>query len=98
MNTTSIEPMPAPSGLPATLPPDGAINLELIEGVVVFRVASAVQERIETLLEKERAARLTAPEADELTRYEEIDDYLSFLNRLVRNLAAAQAEGNTLAR
>lgn len=98
MNTLLIEPMPAPSGLPATLPPEGAINLELAEGVLVFRVAGAVQERIETLLEKERAAALTPPETDELTRYEEIDDYLSFLNRLVRNLAHAQAAGNNLAR
>jgi uncharacterized protein YnzC (UPF0291/DUF896 family) len=34
---------------------------------------------------KQQAGTLTEEEAEEVDRYEEIDDYLSFLNRLVRN-------------
>jgi hypothetical protein len=33
---------------------------------------------------------LSPEETDELNRYEEIDDYLSFLNRIVRNLSQDQ--------
>lgn len=93
MTTPFINRLPALGALPATLPHEGAINLELAEGVLIFRVSSVVQHHIETLVEKERAAGLSAAETDELQRYEDIDDYLSLLNRLVRNFAAAPTEG-----
>ena len=35
---------------------------------------------------------LTPAEEKELSQYEDIDDYLSYLNRLIRNMAEAQKE------
>lgn len=86
MSSAFPESAPIPRELPVTLPREGAVNIELEQGVPVFRVARVVQERIEDLLEKNRATGLTDEESRELTRYEEIDDYLSYLNRLTRNL------------
>ncbi len=79
--------MPKLHGLPPTLPRDGAVQLELEESVLIFRVSDAVQDRIETLLDKQRDAYLYTNEAEELEQYEDIDDYLSFTNRMLRNLA-----------
>ena len=45
--------------------------------------------RVEQLVEKEEQVGLSSAEADELTWYEEIDDYRSHLNRVVRNLQSA---------
>jgi len=87
MNPNLNQPLPLLSSLPASLPHRGAIEIELERGVLIFRVSSTVQVQIETLLEKERHSRLTPDEAQELRQYEELDDYLSFLNRLTRNLA-----------
>lgn len=63
---------------------DTVVVLE--QGVPTFRVSAAVAERIAQLLEHEREGGLSQSEADELDRYEEIDDYLSYLNRVFRNL------------
>lgn len=90
MNLNLNQPVPTLTSLPISLPREGAIEIELEQGVLVFRVSSAVQEYIETLLEKERASQLTSAEAQDLEQYEEIDDYLSFLNRLTRNLSQSQ--------
>jgi len=79
--------IPKLHGLPLTLPREGAVQLELEEGVLIFRVSDAVQNRIESLLLKQREAALSPNEAKELQQYEDIDDYLSFTNRLLRNLA-----------
>lgn len=78
---------PKLSELPGTLPDDGAISMALEDGVPVLRASFIVQERIQQLLAKQQTQTLTAVEEDELDRYEEVDDYLSHLNRLVRNLA-----------
>ena len=72
--------------LPDSMPRDGAISFKLEEGVPVFRASTAVQARVELLLEKQLESGLTGAELDELDQYEIIDDYLSYLNRLVRNL------------
>ena len=79
--------IPKLHGLPLTLPRDGAVQLELEEGVLIFRVSDAVQDHIESLLNKQRDAALAPNEVEELQQYEDIDDYLSFINRLLRNLA-----------
>ena len=63
--------------LPATLPLDGAIRLELEEGVPIFRASAAVQARVEPLLDRQQQDNLTPAEVGELNLYEEIDDYLS---------------------
>ena len=76
--------------LPATLPLEGAVRIDLAEGIPIFRASSTVQNRIETLLSKQKDAHLTPEEEEELDCYEEIDDYLSFVNRLVRNLSQTQ--------
>ena len=76
--------------LPVTLPIEGAVRLELQEGVPIFRASTAVQKRIAALLRKQQASELSAEEAEELDQYEEIDNYLSFLNRVVRNSLQSQ--------
>lgn len=77
--------------LPATLPLEGAIRIELEEGVPIFRATNAVQNRIAALLLKQQTDKLAPDEEKELDQYEEMDDYLSFLNRVVRNLSQAQS-------
>ena len=78
--------LPKLSELPTSLPRDGSINMVLEQGVPTFRASLAVVGRIAQLLEREQGGELSRAEADELERYEEIDDYLSHLNRVVRNL------------
>lgn len=90
--TISIEPIPKLYGLPTSLPRENAIEIEIEAGVMVFRASETVQGRIENLLLKQKESSLDKADENELRRYEEIDDYLSFLNRLTRNLAQAQDE------
>jgi len=85
MSATATYPPLRLRRLPATLPLEGSVRIEMQEGVPVFRASGAIQARIETLLFRQREGRLSVGEQDELDRYEEIDDYLSFVNRLVRN-------------
>lgn len=84
-----VDPFPKLDQLPATLPDDGAINMALENGVPIFRASTMVQTRIEQLLTRQQTRPLTAVEEEELDQYEDIDDYLSHLNRLVRNLVEA---------
>jgi hypothetical protein len=85
--------MPAHSGsalptlryLPASLPLEGAVRLELQDGVPVLRASTAVRRRITTLLRKQTHGTLSPSKTVELDQYEDLDDYLSLLNRLVRN-------------
>ncbi len=89
MNQTQSVPMI--NNLPSSLPRDGAIIIELEGGVPVFRAAPSTQRRIERLLLRQRDSTLTPDEEQELSEYEEMDDYLSYLNRLTRNLASSEA-------
>ena len=66
-----------------------ALRLELQDGVPVLRASATVQHRITTLLRKHQDGALSPEETTELDRYEELDEYLSFLNRMVRNMLAA---------
>lgn len=86
----SVQTLPKLDKLPSTMPDEGAVNISLEEGVPVFRASEHVRQRIQTLLEKQQSAGLTELEEEELERYAEIDDYLSHLNRLVRNLVLSQ--------
>ena len=72
--------------LPETLQAEGAIHLELVEGIPIFRASDRVQNRIENLLSKQKESNLNSEEEKELDNYEELDDYLSLVNRTVRNL------------
>ncbi len=80
------------SHLPDSLPLDGAVRIELMEGVPIFRASSLVQGRIEVLLTKQKESALTSEENKELDEYEELDDYLSLVNRTVRNVSLNQNE------
>ncbi len=71
--------------LPENLPLDNAVRIELVEGIPIFRASTEVQQRIETLIYRQQDSTLTVEEEKELDRYEELDDYLSLVNRIVRN-------------
>lgn len=86
MDTAVFFPLSKFKELPATLPPEGTLSIELKEGIPVIRASSCVQEQIEGLLIKQKENGLTHQEMKEFDRYEEIDDFLSFLNRMIRNL------------
>ncbi len=85
-------PLPTLQNFPTAFPIEGAVCIELAAGIPIFKASSTVQERIETLLDKQQTESLTPEEIQELDRYEEIDDYLSFVNRTVRNLYFTQSE------
>ena len=92
MTNLLVNPLPNFQTLPASLPIEGAVRIELVEGVPIFKASTHVQERIEDLLDKNKDDGLTVEEENELDLYEEIDDYLSSLNRIVRDLTQAQSE------
>ncbi len=89
---SQIQTVPKLNGLPNGLSPDGAIEIEVEQGVLIFRVSKNAQQRIENLFDKNKQNDLSDLEKIELDRFEEIDDYLSFLNRLTRNLAENNSE------
>ncbi len=68
-----------------SLPLDNAVRIELAEGVPIFRASNQVRQRIEILLSKQKNSGLSLEEEKEFDEYEELDDYLSLVNRLVRN-------------
>jgi hypothetical protein len=88
----TISHLPKLRSFPQNLPLKGAVRIELVEGMPIFRSTSLVQTRIETLLAKQQDKTLSLAEEEELDSYEEIDDYLSLVNRLVRNMSIAQTE------
>ena len=77
----TIRQLPKLSHLPSTLPLEGAVSIELQEGVPIFRASRMVQNRIEELLSFQQESGLTSEQENELDSYEEIDDYLSLVNR-----------------
>ena len=85
MNKQLIQQIPKLKNLPRLMPKENAVRLELEQDVVIFRASKELQERIEDLLEKNKTESLTAKEKKELEASEEIDDYLSHVNRLIRN-------------
>jgi len=87
-----VHPLPRLRSLPTALPLEGVVCIELEEGMPVFRASGFIQARIEELLLKEREARLSVQEKKELDQWEEMDDYLSLINRVVRNLMQVQCD------
>jgi len=92
MDGIIVYPFPRLQALPVTLPIEGAVRIEIEEGIPILKASNSVQTRIEELLQKNQDVGLTAKESEELDRYEEIDDYLSFLNRVVRNILLFQSK------
>lgn len=82
--------LPKLETLPENFSLEGIISISLIEGITIFRASENIQSRIETLLEKQKQAVLTIEEEKELDAYEELDDYLSLVNRTIRNLYLTQ--------
>lgn len=76
-------PPPKLQKLLSSLPLKGAVRIDLVERIPLFRVSSTVQNRIDSSLAKQRNPSLTMEK--ELDCYEEIDDYLSYVNRMLRN-------------
>ena len=74
------------------LPLEDGVRIELREGVPVFRAQPRIQDRVEELLKKQPTSPLTAGEKRELLQYEELDEFLSLVNRLVRNSIRAGGE------
>ena len=85
MSLIPTQAFPRLQQLPTTFPAEGAVRIEIEEGVPLFRASTVVQTRIEALLAKQRRSGLSPEENEELDSYEEVDDYLSFVNRLIRN-------------
>ena len=81
----TLKPLSKLQKLPDSMPGDGAISIALVEGIPVFKAAEVVQERIFYLLDKHKSDGLTVEEKQELDIYQEIDDYLSYFNRMIRN-------------
>jgi hypothetical protein len=69
--------------LPKTLPTEGAVSIELAQGVLVFRASRFFMERIEILTAKKNVAELTSEELQELQDYEELNNYLSWVNQTI---------------
>ncbi len=78
--------------LPASLPLEGAVRIDLQEGIPIFKASRAVQERVQALLDRMKNIGLSEEEELELDQYEEIDSYLSFVNRLIRNQMLMQSQ------
>ena len=63
-----------------------------MEGIPIFRASTAIKNRIQKLLDKQQTLPLNPDEEQELNLYEEIDDYLSFVNRTFRNIFLGQIQ------
>lgn len=72
--------------LPKSLPLEHGVRIELQEGVPVFKASVELQQRIGSLLSKQKRKKLSRNEDHELCVYEELDDYLSLANRVIRNM------------
>lgn len=94
MSVSTLLTPPILDVLPNSMPLENAIDLDFSEGVLILRASSSVQSRVESLLDRQRESGLTASENTELDAYEEMDDYLSFLNRISRNLQIGILSGN----
>lgn len=82
--------VPRINALPATMARESAIRVELDDGALIFKASERMNDRIEKLIAEEKSGSLDQTEKRELDQFEEIDDYLSFLNRLTRNLVLQQ--------
>ncbi|MBD0393152.1 MAG: hypothetical protein ICV52_04560 [Microcoleus sp. C1-bin4] len=70
--------------LPNSLPSEGSIGIELVKGLLVFRISTKIQERIETLIAQKTESALTSEEETELDEYQQLVDYLNLVNETMR--------------
>lgn len=62
---------------------DAGIQIKSIRGLFLFKLSEDLQERLESLNEKQRESRLTPDEAVELTGILELDRIFTLLNAKV---------------
>jgi hypothetical protein len=72
-----IPSLPKLRSLPHNLPIEGAVRIELEEGIPLFTASNFVLTRIEQLLAKQQDFALSPEEEQELDSYEEIDILVS---------------------
>lgn len=65
--------------------PDGAVSVERQDEKLVLRASQQLQQRFEDLLQRRKSEKLTAEESDQYDAICELDDALSWLNRLIRS-------------
>ena len=71
--------------LPKTLPIEGAVRIKLAKGVLIFRASRLFEERIEILKAQKNESELTSEELQELQDYEELNNYLIWVNQMLGN-------------
>ena len=86
MNTVQHDPLPRFHHLSVLSSREGMIAFGMQDGIPVLRASDSFQQRIEVLLHKQQETALSDSEREEFESYEEMDDYLSLLNRITRNL------------
>lgn len=79
--------------LPNSLPIEGSIGIELVKGLLVFRISTKRQERIETLTAQKTESALTSKEATELEQYQELVDYLNLVNETIKKAFLSPLHG-----
>ena len=70
--------------LPNSLPSEGYIRIELVKGLLVFRLSTKIQERIETLIAQKTESAVTSEEATELDQYQLLVDYQNLVNETIK--------------
>lgn len=62
------------------MPSEGSLHIELVKELLVFRISTKIQERIETLIVQKTESSLTSEEAVELEQYQQLVNYLNLVN------------------
>jgi hypothetical protein len=70
--------------LPNSLSIEGSIGIELVKGLLVFRISTKIQDRIETLIAQKTESALTSEEETELDQYQQLVDYLNLVNETIK--------------
>jgi hypothetical protein len=70
--------------LPNSLSLDGSIGIELVKGVLVFRISTKIQDGIETLSAQKTQSALTSEEETKLDQYQQLVDYLNLVNETIK--------------
>jgi len=70
--------------LPNSLSIEGSIGIELVKGLLLFRISTKIQERIETLIAQKTESALTSEEETELDQYQQLVDYLNLVNETIK--------------
>lgn len=64
--------------------PDGAVSVEGNGDTLLLKASEVLQQRFEELIERKKSATLTEAECEEYEAICELDNALSWINRLAR--------------